>query len=946
VWVLYTARMLERVGPYRVEGEVGRGGMGVVYRAVDERLGRAVAIKALPEEVATDAARLERFEREARAMASVNHPNVAGIYGVEEAGGSRYLAMEYVEGETLGDRLDRGQMGVDEALDVCVQIAAGVEAAHEAGVVHRDLKPANVKLTPDGQVKVLDFGLAKGDAGISSTGSGLSQAVTATTPLGAGRGSPTAEGAVLGTAAYMSPEQARGRGVDKRTDVWAFGVILYECLTGVGPFVGETATDSIGAVLHKDVDLDRLPEGTPVMVRHVLERCLERDKGRRYRDIGDVRIELERAKEEPRGMGAVMTGGEVRGRAGVVAWLGWAVAVVALGLGGAWIGLNGLGGDGGRVVRTSIMGPEGWAIEQSALSPDGSRVLLVCDRVNPENSMKVGNQALFVRELGGQGWERVPGSEKAWHAQFSPDGQTIAFLRVHPRITQAYELMRVPSDLGQSPVKVAELDDTASVPSSRWFCWTPDSELVYYEQRDTSLRIVDPGTGQGGRLLELTGEFDDGMPGTAFGGPFGDRHLMMGLAGFDERGYREDIGLIDLETGERRTVVRDGRALRLAPDGSVLFGRGDTLFRSGWDGANLRLSGELEVVQSGVLTTNIWANAVGDVSARGDLLFATGGAQGADRRIVFGDADGNEFEWGEEGRAYEDQIAISRDGQRFAAIVVNPRGSFDLWAGERGGERLRMLYGSDSTDVVYPLLSWDGEWVYATEAAEEYSDLRVFRVPFDGSGRREMLWEGGSAADFHRLRSISEDGTKLLFDRRLYGGNHDVTLLDLERAADEETGVVEMVVVIPGQSAERARLDPLGIGLISYIASPTGLRELFVRPWDPEAPEVLGPAVSVSRDFAYHSWVVVPGEDAGDGTRAPDRLFIVELSLQRGFTRTEVVYENGRIRLGEREAMDRQPIANTVTGDVALDGTEIAVRRGESERLLDRVELVQGLLGR
>ena len=358
------------------------------------------------------------------------------------------------------------------------------------------------------------------------------------------------------------------------------------------------------------------------------------------------------------------------------------------------------------------------------------------------------------------------------------------------------------------------------------------------------------------------------------------------------------------------------------------------------------MSGELEVVQSEVLTTNIWANAVGDVSARGDLLFATGGAQGADRRIVFGDADGNEFEWGEEGRAYEDQIAISRDGQRFAAIVVNPRGSFDLWAGERGGERLRMLYGSDSTDVVYPLLSWDGEWVYATEAVEEYSDLRVFRVPFDGSGRREMLWEGGASADFHRLRSISEDGTKLLFDRRLYGGNHDVTLLDLERAPDAETGVVEMVVVIPGQSAEQARMDPLGVGLISYIASPTGLRELFVRPWDPEAPEVLGPAVSVSRDFAYHSWVVVPGKDAGDGTRVPDRLFIVELSLQRGFTRTEVVYENGRIRLGEREAMDRQPIANTVTGDIALDGTEIAIRRGESERLLDRVELVQGLLGR
>ena len=228
----------QHIGPFVVSREIGRGGMGVVYLARDERLDRDVAIKALPEDLDADPVRLERFEREAKTLASLNHPNIAGLYGVEEQDGQKYLIMEHVEGETLGDRLDRGAMPVDEALEIAVEIAAGVEAAHEAGVVHRDLKPDNIKITPDGHVKVLDFGLARQAATTSAPDVTISPTVVAA--------SPTIPGAILGTAAYMSPEQARGRHVDKRTDVWSFGVILYEMLTGASPFAGETATDSIG----------------------------------------------------------------------------------------------------------------------------------------------------------------------------------------------------------------------------------------------------------------------------------------------------------------------------------------------------------------------------------------------------------------------------------------------------------------------------------------------------------------------------------------------------------------------------------------------------------------------------------------------------------------------------------------------------------------------------
>lgn len=279
--------MLERVGPFEVLREVGRGGMGVVYLARDTRLDREVAIKALPEHLASDRSRLERFEREAKTLAGLSHPNVAGIHGVEEQGGSRYLVLEYVDGETLADRLDRGPLPVDDAVEYAVQIAAGVEAAHEAGVIHRDLKPANIKITPDGEAKVLDFGLARVEEAGSSTG-----ALDSPTMTQRPQHSPTIEGAILGTAAYMSPEQARGRRVDKRTDIWSFGVLLYEMLVGASPFHGETATDSIGAVLHKDLDVQRLPSETPAHVRRVLDRCLVRDKNLRYRDIGDVRVEL------------------------------------------------------------------------------------------------------------------------------------------------------------------------------------------------------------------------------------------------------------------------------------------------------------------------------------------------------------------------------------------------------------------------------------------------------------------------------------------------------------------------------------------------------------------------------------------------------------------------------------------------------------------------------
>ncbi len=275
----------QQIGIYKVMSLLGVGGMGEVYRARDSKLGREVAIKILPRLFISDPDRLTRFEREARVLASLNHPHIGAIYGVEDADGIRALVLELVEGETLADRIVRGPIPLADTLTIARQIADALDAAHEKGIIHRDLKPANIKITPDGIVKVLDFGLAKATAGDGATPD-FTQSPTVTA-------GGTREGAVLGTAAYMSPEQARGQAVDKRTDIWAFGCVVYEMLTGRIAFAGQTVSDTIAAILEREPDWSRLPASTPANILRVLRRCLQKDARRRHRDIGDVRIELD-----------------------------------------------------------------------------------------------------------------------------------------------------------------------------------------------------------------------------------------------------------------------------------------------------------------------------------------------------------------------------------------------------------------------------------------------------------------------------------------------------------------------------------------------------------------------------------------------------------------------------------------------------------------------------
>ncbi len=313
---------------YEIGAKLGEGGMGEVYRATDTRLGREVAIKVLPPAFVEDAERLARFHREAQLLASLNHPNIGGIYGFEASEAQHFLVLELIEGETLAERQAGGSLPVEEALELARQIAEALQVAHARGIVHRDLKPANIKITPEGQAKVLDFGLAKAWEQPSDADLSLSPTLTA---------QMTQAGVILGTASYMSPEQARAQDVDKRADIWSFGVVLFEMLAGGRIFPGDTVTDILGAIVHKDPDWNRLPPNLASGVRRVLRRCLEKDRDQRLQDIGDARIEIEEALE---GGGIEEVAGPVGQGSGVQRWLPWAVALAAVAV-AAWALLSG-----------------------------------------------------------------------------------------------------------------------------------------------------------------------------------------------------------------------------------------------------------------------------------------------------------------------------------------------------------------------------------------------------------------------------------------------------------------------------------------------------------------------------------------------------------------------------------------------------------------------------
>ena len=457
----------QSVAHYRIVKKIGEGGMGVVYRAEDTRLDRHVAIKSLSDIFPADPSRLVRFEREAKILATLNHANIASVYGLEESEWKRFLVLELVEGKTLAERLKKGRIPLDETLEICHQIAAGLEAAHEKGIIHRDLKPSNIKRTPEGKVKILDFGLAKA---LESQGAG---------GQGSGAGptdNSTETGAILGTAAYMSPEQAKGRPVDKRADVWAFGCILFECLTGKRAFPGETMSETLAAVIKEEPAWDSLPRGTPEKVRDLLKRCLRKDPEHRLRDIGDAQLEI----EESRSPALTPDSRSVPHHRRIIAAAGIAVvSIILIVTGWLFLSRSRLAKEAPLTIVPLITYPG--TTGSPTFSPDGNDIAFSW------NGEKQDNTDIYRKMIGRGQTLRLtsnpaPDSGPAW----SPDGRQIAFLRDVDR--GRYGIFLLPA-LGGSEQKVAEISAHSSLSMLGAPClslaWSPDSRWLVTTDRNS-----------------------------------------------------------------------------------------------------------------------------------------------------------------------------------------------------------------------------------------------------------------------------------------------------------------------------------------------------------------------------------------------------------------------------------------------------------------------------
>ncbi|MCI0403487.1 MAG: protein kinase, partial [Acidobacteria bacterium] len=529
---------------YRVTHKLGAGGMGEVYRARDERLGRDVALKVLPEGFGRDPDRMARFEREAHLLASLNHPNIAAIHGLEEAAGTRFLVLELVEGETLAEQLARGSLPVAEALKLAQQIAEALEAAHEKGVVHRDLKPANIKVTPEGRVKLLDFGLAKALASEAPLEFSDSPTISdvATRP-----------GAVLGTAAYMSPEQARGRPVDKRADIWAFGCVLYEMLTAARPFGGETRTDTLAAILNREPAWTGLPSTTPASVRALLQRCLQKEARLRLRDIGDALLELEAALTAPPPELA-----PTAPAASAPAWprlLPWSIALVAVLAASVvlWRARHAPPAPS-QVTRFAISLPEGSALVPErrpvpllAVSPDGTKLAYVAARGS--------ERQLYLRPLSQAESAPLPGTAGARAPFFSPDGQWLGFFA-------AGKLKKVPIG-GGSPQVICDS------PGGRGASWGQDDTIFFTPGYESGVWRV---PAVGGAPQQITtpdlskGEFGHHLPEALPGG----KAILLTIVSKLGVGFTR-IAVHPLAGGEPRVLVEGATNARYSPTGHLVY---------------------------------------------------------------------------------------------------------------------------------------------------------------------------------------------------------------------------------------------------------------------------------------------------------------------------------------------------------------------------------------
>jgi serine/threonine-protein kinase len=817
----------QRLGRYEVLDLLGAGGMGTVYRALDPSLGREVAIKALAPTFRGDSANLKRFEREARVLATLSHPNIATIYGFEQLEGSPYLVLERVDGQTLAGRLQRGAISVKEAVGIATQIIAGLEEAHGKGIVHRDLKPSNVMLTPDGRVKLVDFGLAK------TTRAAATRDVSAD-PI-------TAPGVVLGTARYMSPEQVKGEHVDVRTDVWAFGCVLYEMLTGRPAFAGHSVSEVVAAVLRDDPDWNALPRAVPRNIARVLRRCLRRDPRIRLQHVGDARLDLlEEEEPAPDTVGARRFVVERRVPIAI------AIAVIAaLGAFAVWRSPRTL--PSSRPTRLSLELPARLALADEfsapfAIDPAGSHVVF--------EAIEGTTQQLYVRDLTDPTVRLLAGTEGARQPFFSDDGAWIGFFA-------SRKLSKVP--VGGGPVLLVA--DTGSNP--RGGAWAPDGTIVFGGPETAGLSRV---SGSGGKPAPLTtldkarGESSHRWPDVLPGGKW-----VLFTIGLEDAPYEEArVEAVSLETGERRALISNASFARYSPDGRLLFVRGGHLHAVGFDRDRLIVQGTPEVVLDPIRYNRRNGGSHFAVAGSGVLLYGPGEPTSSEYYLAWVDREGRLTRASDTPRPFRN-VRVSPDGRRIATVIGTSTES-DLWLVDANGTLTRLSFALSPHRP-----TWTSSGRGITVGAPKDNIWRLLTLAADGRGEPTVLHESP-----HRLypNAWSHDGRHLIFQESHPETGWDLMVLEVD-ASGRPVGAPRAFASTPFHETSAAlSLDSRWVsyesdeldGLVQvYLRSfPDGANKIRVSPagarlpaWDSRG------TLHYWQTPEYTMWAVHPAEKGG-----------------------------------------------------------------------------------
>ncbi len=792
-----------RLGVFEVTGRLGEGGMGVVYRATDTTLHRDVALKVLPDAFAEDSERLARFQREAQVLASLNHPNIAAIYGLEKSGDTRALVLELVEGPTLQDRIAKGPIPLDEALPIARQIAEALEAAHEQGIIHRDLKPANVKVKDDGTVKVLDFGLAK------ALGPELSDTEAANSPTMTMTAAATKMGVIMGTAAYMSPEQARGKTVDKRADIWAFGVVLFEMLTGRQAFGGTDISETLAAVLRQEMDWNELPSETPPSIRRLLRRCLERDHRRRLPEIGTARLEIDEAGDSSEGGPTPAT---TAASPPPALWQR-PVPAIAIGVGIALVA--GLAvwtstrpeTEPADVIRFEILPPDDAPMSVQlgprdlTISPDGT--LIVYDGVPPGASVP----RLHVRRLDGTDAGALRGADQAMGPFVSPDGEWVGFIS-----QQNPASLRKISILGGQPLTVTE--SPARILGTSW----GRDDRIVFGTTTSGLFRVSAGGGDPEPLTTLDAEL--GESSHSWPSIIPERNAVLFVISTGTPLLTGQLAVLDLESRAITRLGLAGVAPHYAPTGHVVYAAEDASVRAvAFDVVALEVTGSPVPLVEGVLVKGD-GTADFSISDGGRLLYVRSPNDdlGSARSFYWADRQGGRELVASLPDDFYASVALSPDGADVAVNVYEGTGggATDVWTLDLERGTLNRLT-NESGRTTNPLWTLDGRRI--VYGAEREGRWGLFWRNADGTGDTELLVTLDDTSGL-APSAWSPDGRWLVF-WRLEGGQGDIGMIAME-------GDRAVQWLFDSEFLEaRPTISPDG-NWIAYQSNRSGLDEIYV----------------------------------------------------------------------------------------------------------------------